>query len=55
VDVRTSPARFCHACGAPLAAVSNDAETRKVVTVLFTDVAGSTALGERLDPSCFGA
>jgi len=55
VDVRTSPARFCHACGAPLTAVSNNAETRKVVTVLFTDVAGSTALGERLDPSCFGA
>ncbi len=25
-------------------------EARKVVTVLFTDVAGSTALGERLDP-----
>src|SRR5512135_2779364 len=23
---------------------------RKVVTILFTDVAGSTALGERLDP-----
>ena len=27
-----------------------DAETRKVVTVVFTDVAGSTALGEQLDP-----
>jgi class 3 adenylate cyclase len=25
-------------------------ETRKVVTVFFTDVADSTALGERLDP-----
>src|ERR1041385_3586454 len=25
-------------------------EARKVVTVLFTDVAGSTALGDRLDP-----
>ena len=29
---------------------AEDAETRKVVTVVFTDVAGSTALGERLDP-----
>src|SRR5207244_2506741 len=26
------------------------AETRRVVTIVFTDVAGSTALGERLDP-----
>jgi class 3 adenylate cyclase/tetratricopeptide (TPR) repeat protein len=43
-------ARFCSACGAPLGAGSPDAETRKVVTVVFTDVVGSTALGERLDP-----
>ena len=42
-------ARFCEACGAPLDA-GRAAETRKVVTVVFTDVAGSTALGERLDP-----
>jgi class 3 adenylate cyclase len=27
-----------------------ESEARKIVTVLFTDVAGSTALGERLDP-----
>jgi class 3 adenylate cyclase len=42
-------ARFCPARGA---AVGRDAgrETRKVVTVLFADVTGSTALGERLDP-----
>jgi class 3 adenylate cyclase len=25
-------------------------ETRKIVTVLFSDLAGSTALGEKLDP-----
>jgi len=25
-------------------------ETRKIVTVLFADVTGSTVLGERLDP-----
>jgi len=43
-------ARFCHACGAQLGAQPSDAETRKVVTVVFTDVADSTALGERLDP-----
>ena len=50
-----SDARFCAACGAPLAPDRGEAETRKVVTVVFTDVAGSTALGERLDPSRSGA
>jgi class 3 adenylate cyclase len=43
-------ARFCVACGAGLALSAREAEARKVVTVLFTDVAGSTALGEQLDP-----
>ena len=42
-------ARFCAECGAALAAPS-PREVRKVVTVLFADVTGSTALGERLDP-----
>jgi class 3 adenylate cyclase/tetratricopeptide (TPR) repeat protein len=42
-------ARFCDTCGAPLA-VEAPREQRKVVTVLFCDVAGSTALGESLDP-----
>jgi class 3 adenylate cyclase/tetratricopeptide (TPR) repeat protein len=42
-------ARFCDACGAAVA-VEPVREQRKVVTVLFCDVAGSTALGERLDP-----
>jgi class 3 adenylate cyclase/tetratricopeptide (TPR) repeat protein len=32
------------------ASVSAKGESRKVVTVLFSDVAGSTALGEELDP-----
>ena len=45
-----SDARFCGACGEALDARARDAETRKVVTVVFTDVAGSTALGELLDP-----
>ncbi|MGH2546788.1 MAG: adenylate/guanylate cyclase domain-containing protein, partial [Actinomycetota bacterium] len=25
-------------------------QSRKIVTIVFTDVVGSTALGERLDP-----
>ena len=42
-------ARFCSACGVPLAAQPSR-EVRKTVTVLFCDVTGSTALGERMDP-----
>jgi class 3 adenylate cyclase/tetratricopeptide (TPR) repeat protein len=45
----TTSARFCEACGARLAA-STSTEQRKVVTVLFCDLAGSTSLGESLDP-----
>ncbi|HKV67532.1 MAG TPA: adenylate/guanylate cyclase domain-containing protein, partial [Gaiellales bacterium] len=41
--------RLCGFCGTPLAAAPA-AEVRKTVTILFSDVAGSTALGERLDP-----
>jgi class 3 adenylate cyclase/tetratricopeptide (TPR) repeat protein len=40
-------ARFCNGCGARLTDVPS--ETRKMVTVLFCDVAGYTATGERLD------
>ena len=44
-------ARFCLACGSPLAEeASSAAEVRKTVTVVFSDVTGSTAMGERLDP-----
>jgi len=43
-------ARFCSACGERLAADSPPAEVRKTVTIVFCDVTGSTALGERLDP-----
>src|SRR6266540_4631129 len=43
-------ARFCSACGTALAAPEPAREVRKTVTVLFCDVTGSTALGERLDP-----
>src|SRR4029079_16118547 len=48
---------FCSRWGAPLPAGSvdggaavDDRDERRVVTVLFADVAGSTALAERLDP-----
>jgi class 3 adenylate cyclase len=43
-------ARFCDSCGATLAEAAPVRETRKTVTVLFCDVTGSTALGERIDP-----
>jgi class 3 adenylate cyclase/tetratricopeptide (TPR) repeat protein len=44
-------ARFCQNCATPLGeADDRAAEVRKVVTVVFSDVTGSTALGERLDP-----
>ena len=42
--------RFCGACGAALASTTPPREVRKTVTVVFCDVTGSTALGERLDP-----
>ncbi|MGZ4311160.1 MAG: adenylate/guanylate cyclase domain-containing protein, partial [Solirubrobacteraceae bacterium] len=40
-------ARFCPTCGRPL--VSGDAEERKLATVLFADLAGSTELASRMD------
>ncbi len=47
-------ARFCNGCGAPLASAASAAgavrEERKVVTVLFADLAGYTARSETLDP-----
>jgi class 3 adenylate cyclase/tetratricopeptide (TPR) repeat protein len=43
-------ARFCNACGERLDAAFPPQEVRKTVTVVFCDVTGSTALGERLDP-----
>src|SRR5512134_808626 len=43
-------ARFCSACGAALVAVEVAREQRKVVTILFCDLVGSTALGESTDP-----
>src|SRR3954453_8138324 len=48
-------ARFCSACGAELAAAERQRESRKVVTVLFCDLVGSTALGESTDPEALRA
>jgi class 3 adenylate cyclase/tetratricopeptide (TPR) repeat protein len=49
--VNNEGARFCERCGAVLPAPPMRAtEQRKTVTVLFCDLAGSTALGETVDP-----
>jgi class 3 adenylate cyclase len=45
--------KFCPECGA--AAATRTSEQRKVVTVLFCDVVGSTALGESTDPEALRA
>jgi class 3 adenylate cyclase/tetratricopeptide (TPR) repeat protein len=43
-------ARFCDACGRSVALAEAEEPFRKTVTVLFSDVVGSTTLGEQLDP-----
>jgi class 3 adenylate cyclase len=48
-ETRTG-AQFCAACGHRLDRAGATEEERKLVTVLFADLTGSTALGERLDP-----
>ncbi|MBN1170780.1 MAG: AAA family ATPase [Micromonosporaceae bacterium] len=49
-------ARFCHQCGAALAAVASlPAAERRVVTVLFGDLTDFTAWAEDLDPERVGA
>jgi class 3 adenylate cyclase/tetratricopeptide (TPR) repeat protein len=42
--------RFCRSCGTALPSQPAGREARKVVTVLFSDLSGSTALGHQLDP-----
>jgi class 3 adenylate cyclase/tetratricopeptide (TPR) repeat protein len=42
-------ARFCDSCGSPLQSETSSPEQLKTITVLFADVTGSTALGERLE------
>ena len=43
-------ARFCNECGASLAPAGGQREERKVVTIVFADLVGSTARAESLDP-----
>ncbi|GAB3767682.1 class 3 adenylate cyclase [Nocardioides ginsengisegetis] len=47
--------KFCLECGTPVVAVAPEPEVRKTVTLLFTDVTGSTAMGEQLDPEAYRA
>jgi class 3 adenylate cyclase/tetratricopeptide (TPR) repeat protein len=54
---QAATATFCSNCGVALkdgarraGETSEDRQERRVVTVLFADLAGSTALGEQLDP-----
>jgi class 3 adenylate cyclase len=43
-------ARFCLQCGAPVAAPTPSPDERRVISVIFVDLAGFTARAERLDP-----
>jgi class 3 adenylate cyclase/tetratricopeptide (TPR) repeat protein len=45
-------ARFCLQCGNPLSGRAPEGE-RRIVTMLFCDVVGSTAMAERLDPEAW--
>src|SRR2546421_2107552 len=41
--------RLCGFCGTPLAPAAPPQEVRKTVTIVFSDLKGSTSLGEALD------
>src|SRR4051794_39333716 len=43
-------ARFCSSCGAPLGDAAPAQEERKLVSVLFIDLVGSTARADKADP-----
>jgi len=47
--------KFCGNCGAPLETPAAPREVRKVVTIVFCDLTGSTALGDRTDPEALRA
>jgi class 3 adenylate cyclase/tetratricopeptide (TPR) repeat protein len=42
-------AKFCFACGAPLVVAPPPQEVRKTVSIVFSDLQGSTSMGEKLD------
>jgi class 3 adenylate cyclase len=46
---------FCPVCGATLRGERAAREVRKIVTVLFCDLTGSTAMGDRTDPEALRA
>ena len=43
-------ARFCPACGSPIAEVSAPVAERRVVTILFVDIVGFTTRSDQADP-----
>jgi class 3 adenylate cyclase len=45
-------AKFCPECGTSVSRAASR-ESRRTVTLLFTDVTGSTAIGEQLDPEAY--
>ncbi|MFL5953672.1 MAG: AAA family ATPase [Gaiellaceae bacterium] len=47
--------KFCGNCGTPLQAPAPAREVRKVVTIVFCDLTGSTELGDRTDPEALRA
>jgi class 3 adenylate cyclase len=47
--------KFCPECGAPTEEAAPTREVRKVVTIVFCDLTGSTALGHRTDPEALRA
>jgi class 3 adenylate cyclase/tetratricopeptide (TPR) repeat protein len=50
-EINPERARFCLACGSPIAApAATAAEERKLVTAVFVDLVGFTSRSERLDP-----
>src|SRR3954467_1961472 len=51
----TAGAKFCSECGARLAPAARPVEERKVVSVVFCDLVGSTARAEHSDPEDGGA
>ncbi len=47
--------KFCPECGAAAGAATPARESRRVVTIIFCDLTGSTALGDRTDPEALRA